>query len=193
VRAVMQETLETYRPRDDDERADVERLSMALRTTDVCSRSTPLHVTGSALVVHPPTQRVLLRWHPRMEMWMQVGGHFDAGETDPRRVALREAHEETGLSDLHALTGGDGDEPVQIVIVPVPASHDEPAHEHADFRYIFVTDLPDAIVEESADAKLRWTLLAEAIDTAAQPNLREFLTRVAEAITAGDPSRGASA
>ena len=71
-----------------------------LAAEDVLDRSTPVHVTGSALVVHPLSRRVLLRWHPRMLMWMQVGGHFDAGETDPWLVAVREAGEETGLPDL---------------------------------------------------------------------------------------------
>ena len=47
----------------------------------------PLHVTGSAVVVHPPTQRVLLRWHERMQSWMQVGGHADPGETDAFAIA----------------------------------------------------------------------------------------------------------
>ena len=119
------------------------------------SRDTPVHVTASALVVHPPSHTVLMRWHPRMQMWMQVGGHFDAGETDPWLVALREAREETGLTDLRELTVA-AKQPVQIVIVPVPANRDEPAHEHADFRYLFVTDTPGDIVAETAEAPLRW-------------------------------------
>ena len=65
-------------------------------------RSTPLHVTGSALIVHPASGRVLLRWHARQHVWLQVGGHGDPGEDDPFAVALREAGEETGLSDLVA-------------------------------------------------------------------------------------------
>jgi 8-oxo-dGTP pyrophosphatase MutT (NUDIX family) len=32
--------------------------------------------------------------------WLQVGGHGDPGEGDPLAIALREAAEETGLSDL---------------------------------------------------------------------------------------------
>ena len=33
-------------------------------------------------------------------LWLQVGGHADPGESDPLRIALREAREETGLTDL---------------------------------------------------------------------------------------------
>jgi 8-oxo-dGTP pyrophosphatase MutT (NUDIX family) len=179
----IQRALDRYVPRDASEVADVARLRALLEREDVCDRSTPVHVTGSALVVHPPTRTVLLRWHPRMQMWMQVGGHFDAGETDPWLVAMREAREETGLTDLRAPAAG-VEPPVQIVIVPVPAHGDEPAHEHADFRYVFVTDTPDAIVAESTAARLRWTDITQASEETAEENLREFLSRVPDVIDA---------
>ena len=179
---LIERVLHTYQPLDAAEVADVARLREALAARDVLSRNVALHVTGSALVVHPPTRRVLLRWHPRMEMWMQVGGHFDAGETDPWIVALREAREETGLTDLRDAMGSDRHAPVQIVIVPVPAHGDEPAHEHADFRYLLVTDSPTAVVQESDAALLRWLDLDVAVAEATEDNLRVFLTRVSEAV-----------
>jgi len=173
--------LDRYEPRDASEVADVARLRALLEREEVCDRSTPVHVTGSSLVVHPPSRSVLLRWHPRMQMWMQVGGHFDAGETDPRLVALREAREETGLTDLRA-PATTVEHPVQIVIVPVPAHGEEPAHEHADFRYVFLTGRPTEIVPESTAARLRWSDLARAIDETVEPNLRVFLSRVSEIV-----------
>ena len=174
----IEQVLESYRPHDASEIADGARLRASLTATDVRSRDTPLHVTASALVVHPPTRRVLLRWHPRLAMWMQVGGHFDADETDPWLVAVREAREETGLTDLRADSRHDASEPVQIVIVPVPAHGTEPAHEHADIRYLLATDRPSEIVPESSVARLRWTDIAVAVEEATEDNLREFLTRI---------------
>lgn len=167
--------LGTHRAADATEVADVARLRNAIAAGDVYSRTTALHVTGSAIVVHVPTRRVLLRWHPRMQMWMQVGGHFDAGEHEPLAVALREGHEETGLTDLRSMTS----DPVQIVIVPVPAHGGEPAHEHADFRYVLATDTPDAIVAESETARLRWLTVDDARREVREDNLRELLDRVA--------------
>jgi 8-oxo-dGTP pyrophosphatase MutT (NUDIX family) len=182
VTEAIERTLGSYRPTDESEVADVLRIREVLALGDVRARSAPLHVTGSALVVHPSSHTVLLRWHPRMEMWMQVGGHFDAGETDPRLVALREAREETGLTDLRAATGPGADRPLQIVIVPVPAHRDEPAHEHADFRYLLVTDIPNAAVPESTAARLRWSDLDTAIDETREDNLRVFLSRVRDSV-----------
>jgi 8-oxo-dGTP pyrophosphatase MutT (NUDIX family) len=175
---LIERALESYRPHDASEIADGQRLRASLGTADVRSRETPLHVTASALVVHAPTRTVLLRWHPRMAMWMQVGGHFDAEESDPWLVALREAREETGLTDLHADSRPDARQPVQVVIVPVPAHGDEPAHEHADIRYLLATDRPSEIVPESGTARLRWTDIALAVEEATEANLRVFLTRI---------------
>jgi 8-oxo-dGTP pyrophosphatase MutT (NUDIX family) len=95
---------------------------------------------------------------------------------------MREAREETGLTDLRALSASTAQLPVQIVIVPVPAGGDEPAHEHADFRYLFVTDTPGDIVAEHADARLRWIDIASALAETKEPNLRVFLSRVSEAL-----------
>ena len=96
---------------------------------DPWSRLPPVHVTASALIVHPPIGRVLLRWHARQQAWLQIGGHADPGEHDPLAVALREGAEETGLDDLIPWPTA---ELQHVAIVPVPANDREPAHEHAD-------------------------------------------------------------
>jgi len=35
------------------------------------------HLTGSALVVDPSSQRLLLLFHAKMQRWLQPGGHAD--------------------------------------------------------------------------------------------------------------------
>ena len=54
------------------------------------------HVTGSAWVVNPSRDKVLLMHHRKHNEWYQPGGHAD-GDADILRVALRETHEETGI------------------------------------------------------------------------------------------------
>src|SRR5580704_16026023 len=90
-----------YQPQGEPEARDLARIQHVLETgPDPWSRATALHLTASALIVHPATGRVLLRWHQRQQAWLQVGGHGDPGEVDPLAVALREGAEETGLADL---------------------------------------------------------------------------------------------
>src|SRR5207248_2014997 len=122
-------------------------------------------VTGSAVVVHTPSRRVLLRWHQRMQAWLQVGGHADPGEYDPFRIACREAREETGLADLAPWPDPDPASPrvLQIAVVPVPAGKGEPDHEHADIRYALATREPERIVSESESAPLAWLDIENAL------------------------------
>src|SRR5215470_11767459 len=126
--------LRGYRAQGQDETADVDRVrALAADAANPWSRSVPLHLTASALIVHPDSGQVLLRWHQRQQAWLQVGGHGDPGESDALLIALREAREETGLADLVPWPDASIR---QVVIVSVPSSGSEPAHEHGDVRFI---------------------------------------------------------
>jgi 8-oxo-dGTP pyrophosphatase MutT (NUDIX family) len=175
--------LASFTPRTGQEAVDLER-ARGLLGGDAFGRSTPLHVTGSALVVHPPSGRVLLRWHDRQQAWLQVGGHADPGETDPYETARREGVEETGLDDLRPWPGA---EPalLQVVAVPVPPGKGEPAHEHLDLRFVLATDTPDAARPEKPSAELRWLTPAEAAGLTREENLRVLVRRVGELLAAG--------
>jgi 8-oxo-dGTP pyrophosphatase MutT (NUDIX family) len=168
--------LERYRPEGATEIADIRRVQALLEAGgDPYRRDLPLHVTASALIVHPPTSRVLLRWHQRQQAWLQVGGHGDPGETDPLVIVAREAEEETGLADL---VPWPDDAIRHVAIVHVPPGKGEPAHEHADVRFFMATAAPGTIRAENAQAQLRWLTLPAARDTTSEPNLRETLARI---------------
>jgi len=168
--------LDRYQPEGDAETADVRRVrALTATAADPYQRDLPLHVTASALIVHPPTARVLLRWHQRQQAWLQVGGHGDPGETDPLAIVLREAQEETGLADLAPWPDAGIR---QVVVVDVPAGRGEPAHQHADIRFFMATQTPDAIQPENEYAQLRWLALPSARDLTTEANLRETLSRI---------------
>jgi 8-oxo-dGTP pyrophosphatase MutT (NUDIX family) len=173
--------LDGYRPRSEEEAEDVARIRVLAAGGDPWTRASPLHATGSAVIVHPPTRRVLLRWHERMRAWLQVGGHADPGESDPFDIALREAREETGLGDLVPWPDPARPTVMHIAVVPVPAGRGEPQHEHADLRYAVATSRPDDITPESETARLAWLDLDDALRTVAEDNLRVCLVRIAEA------------
>ena len=112
-------------------------------------------MTASAIVVGP--RGVVLHKHKRLGIWLQPGGHIDAGET-PWQAAVRETREETGLEVADFV------EPPPLVHVDV---HPGPkGHTHLDLRYVVAA--PDAVprppVGESQDVK--WFRWFEAIDIA---------------------------
>jgi 8-oxo-dGTP pyrophosphatase MutT (NUDIX family) len=178
-RSALAVLLDGYRPEGEAETADLPRIRALAcgveAAEDPWRRELPLHVTASALIVHPPTARVLLRWHERQQAWLQVGGHGDPGESDALAIALREASEETGLADLAPWPDA---RLRQVVIVGVPAGKGEPAHEHADLRFFMATGAPDAVRAENEHAQLRWLSLAQAREATSEANLREALTRL---------------
>jgi 8-oxo-dGTP pyrophosphatase MutT (NUDIX family) len=165
-----------YQPWGETETADARRVRALVETAaDPWLRTAPLHVTASALIVHPESGQVLLRWHQRQQAWLQVGGHADPGESEPLAIALREAREETGLADLVAWPDA---RLRHVVIVPVPAAGQEPAHEHADLRFSLATWAPETARAESPDAPLNWLSPREAHAATSEANLRETLSRV---------------
>jgi len=171
------ELLAGYAPRTAAEAADLRRVRLLLTTAeDPWSRTQPLHVTASAVIVHPPTRQVLLRWHHRQQAWLHVGGHGDPGETVPLDIARREAVEESALDDV---TPWPDAALVHLAIVSVPAAPGGPAHEHADLRFALATADPEAARPENAAAALRWVPFAEARDATTSTSLRETLTRLA--------------
>lgn len=167
--------LARFRPTGPIETADVGRLTALVTAAEnPWDRSLPLHLTASALVVDPAAGRVLLRWHGRVGAWLQVGGHADPGETDSTAVALREAVEETGLTDLAPFGTGF----VQVAVVPVPAGKGEAAHEHGDLRYVLLTGQPEAATSENDRAPLCWLGWEDALALAADsPNLTVLIER----------------
>ena len=167
--------LSGYQAAGETEAADLERMRrLAATAPDPWSRSLPLHLTASALVVHLETRRVLLRWHVRHGRWLQVGGHGDPGETDPLKIALREASEETGLTDLVPWP----DESLRhVVVCHVPPSATEPEHEHADLRFFLATGSPDSVAPENERSPLRWLSIDEARELVSDNNLRHALDR----------------
>jgi 8-oxo-dGTP pyrophosphatase MutT (NUDIX family) len=176
----VREELTRFVPEGDLESGDRETLlalvNAAIATGDpdaAWSRTRLLHLTGSALVVHPASRRILLRWHARQQRWLQVGGHADPGERSALAVALREAREETGLSDLEVVGSG----LVHVVIVNVPAGKGEPAHEHGDLRYVLATASPELAVAEDSVARVRWLSVEDALAEVGNDNVAVLIER----------------
>lgn len=88
------------------------------------------HLTGSAWLVSRDGRRVLLTHHRKLQRWLQLGGHAD-GDPDIAAVALREAEEESGLTDLAVEA-----EIFDLDRHWIPERGEVPGHWHYDLRYV---------------------------------------------------------
>jgi 8-oxo-dGTP pyrophosphatase MutT (NUDIX family) len=116
----------------------------------------PAHVTGSAWVVNPARDRVLLLHHRKHDQWFQPGGHAD-GDADILRVALRETSEETGLEPSHIRLV---DKQIfDVDIHTIPESVRGPRHEHIDIRFLVEMDDDVEIPGNDESHQVLWVTL----------------------------------
>ena len=123
---VIRRDVEQFEPADERARVSKERMLLELATLSrpFDEHADPTHMTASAIVVGE--EGVLLHLHKKLGMWLQPGGHIEAGET-PWDAAVREVLEETGLLAVPM-------EPKERLFhVDV---HQAGAHLHLDLRYL---------------------------------------------------------
>lgn len=143
------------------------------------------HITGSALVIDAACQRVLLNHHKKFDRWMQFGGHPDF-ETEPWRVALREAREETGLTDLVFVypAGQNATEPPRPFDVDahlIAARGERPQHLHLDMRYLLVTRSPHLARATHESNAIQWFEMDDALAMPLEPNVLRMLRKAKNA------------
>jgi 8-oxo-dGTP pyrophosphatase MutT (NUDIX family) len=95
----------------------------------------PGHVTGSAWVISPDRQRVLMMHHRKHNQWFQPGG------LDPAHV--------------HLLDGSIFD----VDIHTIPASGRGPQHEHVDIRFLVEIDDSRPVPGSDESHEVLWVRL----------------------------------
>lgn len=153
----LQPVLAAHTADTDEERAHLEAtLSFLSLASAPLLRSsfTPGHATGSAFVVSPTTNSILLIHHARLNRWLQPGGHAEPDEFDLATTARRELLEETGL-DFEAGSF------VDIDVHEIPARKAEPTHLHFDFRYLVILPAPRVVRAASDACDVRWVSMSE--------------------------------
>lgn len=110
------------------------------------------HITASMMITNPEHTRVLLMFHKKLQMWVQFWGHCD-GEIDTLSVAIREFHEESGISFEPTLVGGI----FHVDVHNIPEYRTTAKHKHYDIMYL--GEIPDTIEFSRQEAEvddIRW-------------------------------------
>ena len=93
---------------------------------------------------------MLLTLHSRIGRWLQTGGHIELIDATLEDAAVREAQEESGLSDL-ALESS----PLLLSKHEVPCGSVRPTY-HLDVQYLVITDQMASPKIGSESIDVRW-------------------------------------
>ena len=157
--AALRAAIEAHVPAGPAERRSCDETLGALErmTAPFDQDADPTHVTGSA-IVSDGTGQVVLHRHKRLGIWLQPGGHVDAGE-EVAAAAVRETLEETGLSARHPAGGPDL---LHVDVHPGPRGH-----RHLDIRFLLVAAPHAPLAPADGESpEVAWFTLAAARELA---------------------------
>lgn len=123
---------------------------LAARPDAMWRSCVPGHLTASALVVDPSREAVLLTLHPRVGMWVQLGGHCEPGDHTLLDAAAREAREESGIGSLSF-----DPLPLGLDVHPITCSLGV-ATRHFDVRFLALSAPGAEPVRSDESLDLRW-------------------------------------
>jgi 8-oxo-dGTP pyrophosphatase MutT (NUDIX family) len=177
-RKAILDILDLYLRRYPDEEGMVDRIrSLVTRQPDCFERTCqPGHITGSAWVVSADFTRYLLTHHRKLDRWLQLGGHAD-GQTDPSRVALREAEEESGMTGFTLVETDGRVMPIDVDVHLIPARASEPAHEHHDLRYLLIAPADRTIRASDESHAVRWFTRNQLLEATREESILRMLRK----------------
>lgn len=89
------------------------------------------HITASAWLVDKANQKAFLMHHAKLNKWLQPGGHCD-GDSNVLNVAIKEAKEESGISNIEPMMADIFD----VDVHKIQANSKESEHYHYDIRFL---------------------------------------------------------
>lgn len=158
--------LKSYNPINDQEKADLEyMLYMYDKLGDELFSRTSLatHFSASCWITNKDHTKVLLNYHNIYKNWGWLGGHND-NDKDFLNVALKEAMEESGLSDIKVLA----EDPISIEILPVTYHYKNgkfvSSHTHMNVTYLFEADEKEELrIKPDENSGLKWVFLEDVV------------------------------
>ena len=161
------------------------------RFSDLLTRENEMaHFTASCWIVNPAREKVLLAYHNLYHSWAWLGGHAD-GDGDLRRVALREAQEESGLTQARIL--GEGIFSLEILGVDghVRRGRYVGTHLHLNVTYLLEADdrLPIRAKPDENSA-VRWMPVGEVLQAVSEPEMRVVYRKLMERAAEAFPGAG---
>ncbi len=150
--------IKDYKPYDEQEEKDKELiLSFLEKNDDAFYRTDRIaHMTASCWIVNEKMDKALLCFHKIYNSWSWLGGHAD-GDENLLHVALKEAHEESGLNDIRPYDGNILSLETLCVNGHVRKGEYVSSHLHMNVTYLLVASEEEkTVINENENTDLGW-------------------------------------
>jgi len=146
------------------------------------------HLTSSGFILNEALDKVLMVHHNLYGTWAWTGGHAD-GEHDLLAVALKEAKEETGVSNIRPLST----EMMSLDILPVwrHEKRGEPisTHLHLNVSFILLASESDALqIKEDENSGVAWISVSELDQYCREPHIVPIYKKLLKKATTLTPA-----
>lgn len=115
-----------------------------------------MHFTSSSMIINKNRDKVLMVYHNIYDSYSWTGGHND-GDVDFMNVALKEAKEETSLSELKVLGNGPCSIEVLTVKPHIKRGKYVGGHLHLNVSFLFEADENACVhIKEDENSRIKW-------------------------------------
>ena len=112
------------------------------------------HFTSSSMIINKNRDKVLMVYHNIYDSYSWTGGHND-GDVDFMNVALKEAKEETSLSELKVL--GNGACSIEVLTVKPHIKRGKYVGGHLHVSFLFEADEKAYVhIKEDENSRIKW-------------------------------------
>ncbi len=177
--------LKSYKPVNEQEKADLEyMLYMYEKMGDELFKRESLatHFSSSCWITNKDHTKILMNYHNIYKNWGWLGGHND-NDKDFLSVALKEAQEESGLSNIKVLK----EEPVSIEVLPVTYhiknSKFVSSHTHMNVTYLFEADEKEELkIKPDENSGLKWVDMDKTIEITNEEDMKPIYKKLNDAL-----------
>lgn len=154
----LKKQIQNYTPYNEQE--EVEKKVMLKHfddDDDILTRANEVaHFTSSAFVLNKERTKVLVIYHKIYDSWGWVGGHAD-GDNDLLYVAMKEAKEETGITDVKPISSDIFSLEIINVNGHIKRGKYVASHAHLNVTYLLEADENENIhIKEDENSGVKW-------------------------------------
>lgn len=173
-----------YEPKNEQEKVDKTAIIQFIKNNDnILLRENKIaHMTSSGIVTNKTYDKILFAYHKIYDSWAWTGGHND-GNPNMLEVAIKEAKEETGVTNIYPYS-----EEIAAIDVIYVMNHIKNGeyigdHLHLNVTYILIADENDKLViSEKENTDVQWFDIDEIMSVVREERIKTIYAKLFDII-----------